>query len=317
MRLLTHEDIVQMGISPLECYSWIEEAIKMKSNENLILPPKASLKPCEASFMNVMPCIIGEFGIGGVKVVNRVPDRIPSLDSQILLYDINTGKNLALLDGNYITAMRTGAVAAHSIKLLAKADFHTVAIMGLGNVTYAMFIVLLELYPSKKLHIKLLKYKNQHEKFKDRFSQYANLTFECVDDPDEWANGADVIVSGATYLGRDICKDSSFAEGVLLVPMHTRGFGNCDLFFDKIFGDDYGHISGFRNFAGFKSFGEVSDVVNGRIQGRLSPKERIIAYNIGIALHDIYYAGKVYARAKELNLGTEIHLLAPREKEWI
>ena len=74
---------------------------------------------------------------GGVKVVTRYPSRIPSLDSTILLFDADTGEKLAFMDGNWITAMRTGAVAAHSINLLEKKNIKEIGIMGLGNTARA------------------------------------------------------------------------------------------------------------------------------------------------------------------------------------
>ena len=64
-----------------------------------------------------MPVILPSINYGGVKLVTRYPKRNPSLDSEILLYDLKTGENVALMDGNWITTMRTGAVAAHSIRL--------------------------------------------------------------------------------------------------------------------------------------------------------------------------------------------------------
>ena len=72
-----------------------------------------------------------------MKLITRYPERKPSLDSEILLYDLNTGENIALLDGNWITAMRTGAVAAHSVKLLAIESFKEIGIIGLGNTARA------------------------------------------------------------------------------------------------------------------------------------------------------------------------------------
>ena len=85
------------------------------------MPAKISMKPKEDIFYNVMPSLLPQFQSGGVKIVTRYPGRTPALDSQIILYDYETGKIKALMDGNYITTMRTGAVAAHSIKLFSKA----------------------------------------------------------------------------------------------------------------------------------------------------------------------------------------------------
>ena len=101
----------------------------------------------------------------------------------------------------------------------------------------------------------------------------------------------------------------------MVIPVHTLGFTNCDLFFDKVFADDYGHVKHFKYFDKFKSFAEVSDVVNGIKPGRENDEERILVYNIGIALHDIYYAGQIYGKME--NSATEVEFLPPTERFWL
>lgn len=319
MKVLSFDKIKDAGITPLQCYEWVSESILHK--KEAILPAKISLKPgMPGVFYNTMSCIIPQIGWGGVKLVTRYPERKPSLDSTILLYNLQTGENVAVVDGNWITAMRTGAVAAHSINLLAVKDFSEIGYVGLGNTARASLDVLLALYPDRYLKVKLKKYKDQHEIFAERFSpeksdNYKNVTFEYCNNFDEVVCGSNVVVSAATVFENDICADECFKEGVLVVPIHTRGFTNCDLFFDKVFADDVNHVHGFKYFDRFRSFAEVSDVVNGEAPGRENDKERIIAYNIGIALHDIYFAGKMYELCGQDC--PEISLNAPTEKFWV
>lgn len=316
MKVISYEDIVNLNISPRYCYQWVSEMIVGK--ENTILPPKISMKVCEGGFCNVMPSVVkyDEGQKGGVKVVTRYPDRKPSLDSKIFLFDSENGNFLALMDGNWITAMRTGAVAAHSILLLGKSDFKNIGIIGLGNTARATLLVLSEMMPDAEFEIKLFRYKGQEKSFADRFVNRTNLKFSFVDTYEEVVKGSDVVISAVTYLEDDICSDESFEEGVLVVPIHTRGFTNCDLFFDRVFADDYGHVCHFKNFNKFKSFAEVSDVVNGKTAGRENDKERIIAYNIGVSMHDINFATHIYEMACKKRL-SEINLLEPTEKFWI
>lgn len=180
MKLLTFDKILQAKINPLSCYDWVEEVLKRKDES--ILPAKISLKPNIAEvFYNVMPSILLWKNWAGVKLVTRYPQRKPVLDSQILLYDLTTGKNLALVDGNWITSMRTGAVAAHSVKLLAVNHFSTIGIIGLGNTARAFLLVLLSLYPNKPLTVKIKKYKDQHDLFIKRFSEFHNIEFICCE----------------------------------------------------------------------------------------------------------------------------------------
>ena len=93
------------------------------------------------------------------------------------------------------------------------------------------------------------------------------------------------------------------------------------MFFDKVFADDTGHVNHFKNFARFRCFSEISDVVKGESAGRENDKERIIAYNIGVPMHDINYAAHMYQmfndRPEALARLAEANLHETVEKFWI
>lgn len=313
MKIITHQDILNLNITPSEAYDWSEFVIKNKNTA--ILPPKISIKPdtMEGVFCNVMPCYFGDFG--GVKMVTRYPDRAPSLDSQLMLLDTKTGVTKALIDANFITALRTGAVCVHSLLQFAVKGFSTIGMMGLGNVARATAIILFDKVKDRKLIVKLLKFNDEHQLFADRFKDYENVEFVFCDTAEEVVDGSDVVISAVTYAGQNLCEDKYFKPGVVVIPVHTLGFTNCDLFFDKVFADDYGHVKHFKYFDKFKSFAEVSDVVNGIKPGRENDEERILVYNIGIALHDIYYAGQIYGKME--NSATEVEFLPPTERFWL
>ena len=321
MKVIDFNQINSLHIEPSQCYEWAEEMIKHKADT--LLPPKTHLNMPDGVFCNVMPSLLylpnGNWG--GVKIVTRYPKREPALDSKIVLFNSDTGDFLAILDGNWITAMRTGAVAAHSIITLAKKNYSTMGMLGLGNTARATLLVLASRIGNKELNIKLLRYKNQAELFQKRFADYKNLHFTIVDSVKKLITGSDVVVSCATYFDHDIAKDSYFDKGVLVVPVHTRGFTNCDLFFDKIFADDTGHVQDFKNFNKFKSFAEMTEVVNGRNPGRESDDERILAYNIGVSMHDINFAAHVYEQFEQqpskFNKLQDIDMHEPTEKFWI
>ncbi len=320
MKIISFEDVTAMNISPSLCYEWVEEMIANK--DKAFLPPKTHMNMPGNIFCNVMPSLIhnSEGYMGGVKVVTRYPLREPSLDSKILLFNAETGDFLVLIDGNWITAMRTGAVAAHSIIKLAKLDFRTIGMIGLGNTARSSLLVLLA-KTDRPLDIKLKRYKNQAELFAERFKNYENVHFTIVESYEECVKGSDVVISCATYFENDIAEDTWFDEGVLVVPVHTRGFTNCDLFFDKVFADDTGHVDHFKNFNKFKYYAEVSDVVNGRSVGRENDKERILAYNIGLSIHDINYASHIYKLLQDdpevFKQLKDADMHDPIEKFWI
>lgn len=315
MKVITFEDIVNMNISPVLCYEWVEEILNRK--KDCILPSKISIKPSDDSFCNVMPCMIpngNELSIGGIKVVTRYPERVPSLDSKLLLLDAKKGDFWAIMDANWITAMRTGAVAAHSIIRFAKSDFKKISILGLGNTARATLLVLASVMKDREFDVRLFKYKEQEKAFVDRFKDFDNIHFSFVDSYESLIKGAEVVVSCATYFEDDICADEFFDPGVLVVPVHTRGFTNCDLFFDKVYADDINHVKHFKNFDKFKYFSEVSDVLSGQNAGRESDTERILVYNIGIAIHDINFASHIFSMIKD---SLELDLKDPIQKFWV
>lgn len=252
---------------------------------------------------------------GGVKEVTRYPGRSPAVDSEILLYDLKTGAPSALMDGDWITTWQTGAVAAHSIGLLARSGFTRIGMMGLGNTARATMACLVASMPRRHFDVGLLRYKDQVAGFEERFAGFSNLTFHAVDDVRELARESEVLVSCVTAADTDFCSPDDFAPGSLIVPVHTRGFAGCDLVFDKVYCDDERHVSGFKYYDQFKGrLSEVASVVCRKGVGRQNDDERIIVYNIGISLHDIAFASRIYRMIGE-GAG-EVDLKKPGRKFW-
>lgn len=296
MTTITNEQIKALHITPKQCVEWITESFKMKYEAQL--PPKISVHPEGIDFYTSMPCLLPtSFNRFGVKVVSRINGRKPALHSDLLLYEASSGQLLSLMDADWITQMRTGAVAALTIQLLQKKDAHIYAFVGLGSVAKATMECFLAILPQNQhIIVKLQKYKDQAETFITQFAD-SRVTYQIVDTHKQLVQDSDVVISAVTEMTELFCADDSlFKEGVLVVPIHTRGFQNCDLFFNHVFADDRGHVQGFKYFSQFKSFNELSEVLLGNIPARQSDKERILAYNIGLGLHDVVFATKIYER---------------------
>ena len=110
----------------------------------------------------------------------------------------------------------------------------------------------------------------------------------------DFFSNSDVIISCITSTQSLFADEKVYPKGILIVPVHTRGFQNCDLFFDKIFCDDIEHIRNFQYFNEYKSVSEMTDVLNNETIGRENDEQRILAYNIGISIQDIFFASKIY-----------------------
>lgn len=297
MKYITDKEIRGLSISPFQCVEWVKESFCMKYDAQV--PPKISLHPQKSDFFNTMPCLLpSEYDRFGVKVVSRIAGNKPSLRSDVLLYQASTGILLSLMSADWITQMRTGAVAALTINTLQSSCANVYAFVGLGSTAIATMQCLLSTLPlQKQITCKLLRYKRQADDFINLFSAFSNVRFVIVENNEDLIQDSDVVVSAVTEMPTLFCeKNDLYKKGVLLVPIHTRGFQNCDLFFDHVFADDTAHVSGFKYFNQFRCFNELSEVLLNRVIARKSDEERILAYNIGLGLHDVFFANKIYER---------------------
>ena len=297
MRIVTDKEISDLGISPERCVEWVTESFLMKDRAQL--PPKISLHPQGSDFINTMPCILPqEYHTFGCKVVSRIKGSHPALKSKMMLFDTLSGEMTALVDTDWITAMRTGAVAALAINTLRSYSAKVYSFIGLGAMGHSTLDCFLATNRDKSLVIRLKRYKDHAEKTMERYSSYRNIEWKISDTIEDLVSGSDVVVSCITDADGILVEDMSlFKRGVLVVPVHTRGFQNCDTIFDKVFADDEGHVKGFKYFNEFRQFGELSDVLSGKIPGRSSDEERILSYNIGLGLHDVLFAHKIITQS--------------------
>lgn len=278
-------------------YDWIKDSFLRKSEFQF--PAKISLKQENYNYFNIMPCLWEKENLAMTKVISRHllekgEQTRSTMLGDILLYDSKTGILKALIDAEYITTLRTAAVAVHSVLIFGKKKFSKIGLIGLGNIMTEFLDILLSVIDKRQLEIKLYRHKNDTERFLCRFKKNENITFKICDEYEEVIQNSEVIVSAVTNTTKDFAEDKFFMKGVTVIPIMTKGFQNCDLFFDKVFTDEIEQIKTFKYFNNFKSCNNIEDVLNKKVEGRSSNNERIICYNYGIAVHDLYFAKKVY-----------------------
>ena len=113
---LSQEDVVNVGLTMKEAILIVEDCLKehgLKQYEN---PPKPGVHPLQDAFIHAMPGYLPRKGACGMKWVSGFPKNpahdLPTIMGLIILNDVNTGQPVAVLDGAYITALRTAAVSS-------------------------------------------------------------------------------------------------------------------------------------------------------------------------------------------------------------
>ena len=83
-----------------------------------------------------MPALSDDLKVVGIKTVTFAPDnpkRQKTITGSVLLSDYETGETLAVLDGSYLTKIRTGAISGVATKYLAREDAKTLCVIGSGD----------------------------------------------------------------------------------------------------------------------------------------------------------------------------------------
>jgi len=134
LALICRGDIQEL-LNMDETLEAVERAFKLQAQGKTIMPPKLYLDlPEHGGDFRAMPTYID--GSAGIKWVSCYPQNsrrnLPLAIATIVLCDPDTGCPLAVMDGTYITSMRTGAAGGVAVKFLARRDSSSIGMIGAG-----------------------------------------------------------------------------------------------------------------------------------------------------------------------------------------
>lgn len=143
VKLISKDDVMKV-LDMKKSIELVEKVYEAHGHNEVNMPAKITLDTGESNdwppyggSYNAMPAYIGEdVDISGIKWVWGFNDNykkgIPYIGGVIILNEARTGEILALMDGSYITDIRTGASAGVAAKYLARKDAKVAGIIGAG-----------------------------------------------------------------------------------------------------------------------------------------------------------------------------------------
>lgn len=219
--------------------------------------------------------------------------------SAIFLFDADTGRCRAVVGGNLLTALRTAAASAISIKYLARSDAKILGMIGAGHQSTFQLRAALQ----QRSFERVVGW-NLEPEMLDRLrdvSEAAGLPFEAVS-LDRLGAEADVIIS-ITSSFEPILKASQVRPGTHLACMgtDTRGkqeveaelLGDASVFTDEVaqaitIGEcQHAIVAGLIQPS---AIAEIGLVINGDHPGRKSPDEITLFDGTGVGLQDLAVA---------------------------
>ena len=134
--LLTKEDVVRV-LDMRDCIDVVEKAFAELASGTAVLPLRIGIAPPDGVSL-YMPAYLKQMGALACKVVtvyknNPTRHNLPTIIGKVLLQDPATGEVTCIMDGGYLTAVRTGAVSGLATRYFARTDKGQVAgILGAG-----------------------------------------------------------------------------------------------------------------------------------------------------------------------------------------
>ncbi len=312
---LTQKNVIDVGLSMKDAISIVEEVLIEHGLKQFENPPKPGIHPLSDAFIHAMPGYLPRKNTGGMKWVSGFASNfkydLPTIMGLIILNDVNTGQPIAVMDGGYITNMRTAAASAVAAKYLANKDAKVLGMVGAGVQGRYHLLSLKEVLGD----IEIARIYDVHPKVSQRLvdlmSEHVPFEIQICQSMKDVIAKSDVVVTATGWLQEPIFKESWVKKGSLVLPVHTRGWEPVTLEkMDKFITDDFQQFDSFVGGAdGFYAplpnlHAELGEVVIGEKAGRENREERIIDFNVGVAIHDISMASKVLKLAKEKGLGT-------------
>ena len=245
-------------------------------------------------FFGVMPASGSAMGIKMVTFYpNNAGTELPTHMAVIALFDPKTGEPLALMDGRYITEMRTAAVSAVATDALASKDVKVLTLLGAGVQADAH----LEVLPHVRQFEEVRVWNHHPEKARAFAEKHGVKAMEL----EEAVRGADVVVT-ATSAREPILKGEWLKPGahVNAVGASRPDWRELDdaAMRNVVIVDSY---EGARNEAGdvilsgATPFAELGEILNGT--KRVEPGATTIFKSLGMAVEDVAAAKLVYDAA--------------------
>jgi ornithine cyclodeaminase/alanine dehydrogenase len=325
MLLLTKDDVVKV-LEMSDCIEVVEKAFAELASGTAVLPLRINITPPDGLAL-YMPAYLKGMGALACKVVsvyknNSAKHNLPTTIGKVLLQDTETGDVICIMDGGYLTAVRTGAVSGVATKYLARNDKgQKVGIFGAGVQAraqlWAMAITrdLAKAYLCEPCEDTAMDFMKEMD---------AKLGLEVVkaDSPDHILEEVDIICA-ATSCPTPIFDGSKVREGTHIngIGSHspsTRELDTTIIKRSKVIADSYeaclseaGDIMiPIQEGAIDKShiWAELGEIVTGKKPSRADDKEITLFKSNGLAIQDVATAKLVYDKAIQSGIGSEISL---------
>jgi ornithine cyclodeaminase/alanine dehydrogenase-like protein (mu-crystallin family) len=302
-----------------------EQALRDHSEGRVIwsTPEDLAIKPEQGWQSWVTGCDlvtapVAGFRIRSIKAAGGSRDvaRPPRVARRILvLSDREGGEIRAIMDEDWCHAVRTAAAATVAMRVLARKDSKTMAMLGAGDTARAAVPVMAQAFELNEIRV-TSRTPQSRQSFAEEVGQEYHLNVVPFESTEAALKGADLVVS-ATTTATPFVKESWLGAGstVYSIGKHQEMESTVYKNTDKFVVDSWLHCKNKsdmqrmlkENFLSEADlYAELPELLAGKKPGRQSEHERIFIRAIGLVNQDIAMANWIYRAALEKSVGTRL-----------
>jgi ornithine cyclodeaminase/alanine dehydrogenase-like protein (mu-crystallin family) len=327
MLILTADD-VRSALPMNEAIEAMKNAYAALSSGTAVVPLRTRLPiPNSEALSLFMPAFVSseDESALAIKVVSLFPTNpargLAYIQAAVLVFEADTGRAIALLEGSSLTAIRTGAAGGAAIDLLARPDSKIVAIFGAGAQGRTQ---LEAACTARKIETAFIYDANpdKAQAFAAEMNGQGPIPrdLRVAGNAREAVEYAEIICTATTSL-RPVFQDQDIRAGTHISAVGSYRPDMQEVSAEtlkraKIFVDsrsasleeagDLIQPMQARLFDESHICGELGEVALGRIPGRQSPDEITYFKSVGIAVQDAMAAQVALTNARKMNIGKEV-----------
>ena len=282
-------------------------------------------RKADALFMPAFVPAMDALGMKSVNVFRQNLDcGLPVIHAVVILIDTETGQPMALMDGTYLTALRTGAVAGAAADLLARPESEVLTVIGAGAQGVTQIAAICAVRNISRVIAVDVKPESLSRLQADLERDWPELAerVETTDDTGAAVRVADIVCTATTSTvpvfrdqdvrpGTHVSGVGAFTPEMQEIPAET--VERATIIVDSVeavlaeAGDliiplNQGRITreAIRR--------ELGELVTGDVLGRTTPDEITFFKSVGNAVQDVVVGRYAVDRARELGIGTDLSL---------
>ena len=327
--VLSAEDVARL-LPMRDCIQVMRDALASLARGRALVPLRMVMRMPDASgFLGLMPGHIGpddgRAGALGMKAVSVFPGNarrgIDTHQGAVLLFEEDTGRLSALMDGATITAIRTAAVSGVATDLLARRDAAELAILGAGVQARTHLEAIAAVRPLRRVRVWSRNPQHAADLVKASAARYG-ASIEAVPTAEAAVRAADVVAtvtaSPQPVLQRPWVKDGAHINAVGSSIPTTREIDTATMAAVRLFVDrresalnEAGDLLIPMREGAFTADhiqAELGEVILGTDPGRQSADELTLFKSLGLAVEDVASAAFILKRAREIGIGQTVRM---------